>query len=73
MSGFVGDRQKVPTFFVTELLGWRGSVGMRSRICRFLSPSLYRADAQLQHRACWREPRTGGDRFIEEPKRIEAI
>jgi hypothetical protein len=73
MRRLVGNSQQVPSFFFAELMGWRGSVRLRSTIFWRLPPSLYRAKAQLQHRARWREPRTGGNRSIQDAQYVAAI
>jgi hypothetical protein len=73
MGRFIGNGQQTPAFFVTELVGRSGSMRVWTRVFGFLPPSLHGADAQLQHRARWREPGTGGNRFIEQIQHLAAI
>jgi hypothetical protein len=73
MRRLVGDGQQVPSLFFAELMRWRGSTRLRPPIFRPLPPSLYRAKAQLQHRARRREPCAGSDRFIQEAQYVAAI
>jgi hypothetical protein len=73
MGWLVGDRQQMLTFFVTELMGWCGSMRLRLRIFGPLPPSLHRADAQLKHRARRRQSRAGGNRFIKDVQHVAAI
>jgi hypothetical protein len=73
MGRFIGNGQQTLALFVTELMGWCGSTRLGPRIFGPLPPSLHGADAQLQHRARWREPGTGGNRFIEQIQHLAAI